>query len=348
MSGTDPSHDSLSVSTRTQAKSQSDKPGSGEDSVKSPLPIRLPTKCKPKTDSDSDSDSKSSKSSASSTSKVSKVFKKTFKGKAIAIVKPFSNAVTEKKSPLNEKQKELEERLNLYEFGSDEERENSQGKKLDEESDENNLNKEAVEEPCDVSLSKSSAISSIKGIKRIKSGKQGSLSARRVKSGPELKSVRVRVEKLRNSPVKSDKNTVKQQAEQETESVVHSELETSSQKESSSSCSQSEASEESCGNSSAQDSNNQKSLEKVFSESDVATADTEPKVECKVEKISGESLGDSHETAEEETDQHLLQLKNDKIIDIVKSELFSEPLPIKKEPVKLEKSELERNEDRNR
>ena len=268
------------------------------------------------------------------------MFKKTFKGKAIAIVKPFSPAVTEKKSPANEKQKELEERLNLYEFGSDEDRENSGRKKIEEESDKNKFNKESAESPCDVSLSKSSAISSIKGIKRIKSGKQGALSARRLKTGPELKSVRVRVEKLRNSPVKSDRNTVRHQAGEQTESLAHSELETSSEKESSSSCSQSEASELSCGSSSTQDSNNQKSSEKVFSESDVVTADTERKVE----KISGESL----ESVEEETDQHLLKLNNDKIIDIVKSELFSEPLPIKKEPVKLEKSELERNEDRNR
>jgi len=68
--------------------------------VESPQPIRLPTKSKSKpADSDSDSDSKSTKSSASSSSKVARSFKKTFKGKAIAIVKPFSNPAPEKKSP---------------------------------------------------------------------------------------------------------------------------------------------------------------------------------------------------------------------------------------------------------
>ena len=70
------------------------------DQVESPQPIRLPTKSKSKPiESDSDSDSKSTKSSASSScSKVARSFKKTFKGKAIAIVKPFSNPAPEKKS----------------------------------------------------------------------------------------------------------------------------------------------------------------------------------------------------------------------------------------------------------
>ena len=72
------------------------------EEVESPQRIRLPTKSKSgkAADSDSDSDSKSTKSSAStSSSKVPRSFKKTFKGKAIAIVKPFSNPAPEKKSP---------------------------------------------------------------------------------------------------------------------------------------------------------------------------------------------------------------------------------------------------------
>ena len=332
------------------------------DSVKSPLPIRLPTKCKPKTDSDSDSDSKSTKSSASSSSKVSKVFKKTFKGKAIAIVKPFSNAVTEKKSPVNEKQKEIEERLNLYEFGSDEDRENSQRKKIEQVNDKN-LNKESVEDPSDVSISKSSsAISSLKGIKRLKSGKhkQGSQSARRLKSSPELKSVRVRVEKLRNSSVKSDRNKVRQQTEQETlQSPAQSQLNqletgSSSEKDSPSSCSQSEA-----ASSSAQDSSNQKSSEKVLSESETGGAgrpDEGGVEDCEVKRESPSPQSQSAQPEpsgepgelQSKPGQHLVKLNDDKIIEIVKSELFSEPLPIKTETVKVEKCETDRDEDRKR
>ena len=89
------------VSTLPEASQQQQKLEDLVGEVESPQPIRLPTKLsksKP-ADSDSDSDSKSTKSSASSSSKVARSFKKTFKGKAIAIVKPFSNPAPEKKSP---------------------------------------------------------------------------------------------------------------------------------------------------------------------------------------------------------------------------------------------------------
>lgn len=361
-------------SVRSEASSQPDSLSArslAPTPESSPLPIRLPTKCKPKTDSESDSDStKSTKSSTSSTSKVSKVFKKTFKGKAIAIVKPFSNAVTEKKSSPNEKQKEIEERLNLYEFGSEQE------------SDENNLNKESLQDSSggdavSQSLSKSSsAVSSLKGIKRLKSGRQASLSSRRVKSSPELKSVRVRVEKLRNSPqppVRSDRNKVRQHLVEATEPLAQSQLnqlETSpsSEKEEPSSCSQSETSRSSSSSSPTQDAppEGEKSLEKVFSDCDSQSqsrsgaepADQGEAVACKLEGETVESqshnspsqgqsaaLGDSVKLASSGGDQVVL-LNNDNIREIVKSELFSHPQhPIKKEPVKLEKSDLERNED---
>ena len=326
-----------SLSARNIAPSKPESPES------SPLPILLPTKCKPKTDSDSDSDStRSTKSSTSSTSKVSKVFKKTFKGKAIAIVKPFSNAVTEKKSSPNEKQKEIEERLNLYEFGSEQE------------SDENNLNKDSLQDPSgadavSLSLSKSSsAASSLKGIKRLKSGRQ-TLSSRRLKSSPELKSVRVRVEKLRNSPpVKSDRNKVRQHLGQPTDdSLAQSELNQlekspSSEKEAPSSCSQSESSSSSSP-ALPTPPDEEKSLEKVLScqsesespaKAEAERSDQQEGVACKLEgeDSQGNSGGDQ-------------VVKNENIREIVKSELFSHPHPIKREPVKLEKSDLERNED---
>ena len=327
--------DSLSARNLASADCQ-------ESQDSSPLPIRLPTKCKPKTDSDSDSDSRSTKSSTSSTSKVSKVFKKTFKGKAIAIVKPFSNAVTEKKSSPNEKQKEIEERLNLYEFGSEQE------------SDENNLNKDSLQDPSgadavSLSLSKSSsAVSSLKGIKRLKSGRQ-TLSSRRLKSSPELKSVRVRVEKLRNSPpVKSDRNKVRQHLGQPTDdSLAQSELNQlekspSSEKEAPSSCSQS-VSSSSSSPALPTPPDEEKSLEKVLScqsesespaKAEAERSEQQEGVACKLEgeDSQGSSGGDQ-------------VVKNEKIREIVKSELFSHPHPIKREPVKLEKSDLERNED---
>ena len=355
-------------SVKSEASSQPDSlsarniaPSKPESPESSPLPILLPTKCKPKTDSDSDSDStRSTKSSTSSTSKVSKVFKKTFKGKAIAIVKPFSpaTAVTEKRSSPNEKQKEIEERADLYEFGSEQE------------SDESNLNKESLQDPSSdtvsLSLSKSSsAVSSLKGIKRLKSGRQASLSSRRLKSSPELKSVRVRVEKLRNSPgssppVKSDKNKVRQHSVEASDSLAQSELNQlekspSSEKEAPSSCSQSESSS---GSSPAPDTapEEQKSLDKVFSdcdtqsqspgqgqsgEAEVEGAEQREVLACKLEEESGDSQsqsGDSVKLASSGGDQ---AVKDEKIRD-----LFSEPHhPVKKEPVKLEKSDRDRNED---
>ena len=104
--------------------------------------------------------------------------------------------MTEKKSPTNEKQKEIEARLNLYDFGSDEDRDSAERVKVEESSDKDSLD---VTSEIVSQNNPSSSISSIKGIKQIKSVKQGLLSSRRLKLNPELKSVRVRVEKLRNN-----------------------------------------------------------------------------------------------------------------------------------------------------
>lgn len=356
--------------------------------VKSPLPIRLPTKCKPKTDSDSDSDSKSTKSSASSSGRVSKVLKKTFKGKAIAIVKPFSNAVTEKKSSPNEKQKEIESRLNLYEFGSDEEREAAaQRSKLEKSDEKGSSEKDSPEVTSDlVSLNNtSSSISSIKGIKRIKSVKQGLLSSRRARLNPELKTVRVRVEKLQNNSSKSDKLKVRQcLAKNKTSSATKARLkekQSSSEKESSSSC------DPSIESNTFNDPD--KSQEKVLSESKTSSnADVENRVfrgneiiapKCKQE-LDIKSLTHSNEANERDLDKlgfpplksspeckptavkvepvssdippvpynsDSLLLKNDKIDDIVKEELFSQPPSLSQDSVKHkpEVSVPERNED---
>lgn len=361
--------------------------------VKSPLPIRLPTKCKPKTDSDSDSDSKSTKSSASSSgARVSKVLKKTFKGKAIAIVKPFSNAVTVKKSSPNEKQKEIESRLNLYEFGSDEERDAAaQRNKLEKSDEKGSSEKDSPEVTSDlVSLNNtSSSISSIKGIKRLKSVKQGLLSSRRARPNPELKTVRVRVEKLQNNSSKSDRLKVRQcLAKNKTSSATKARLketQSSSEKESSSSC------DSSIESNTFNDSD--KSQEKVSSESNSSSnADVEnaavPAVfrgneiiapKCK-EELDVKSLTHSNEANERDLDKlgfpslqsspeckptavkvepvssdltpvpynsDSLILKNDKIEEIVKAELFSQPSSLSQDTVKpkLEVSVPERNED---
>ena len=356
--------------------------------VKSPLPIRLPTKCKPKTDSDSDSDSKSTKSSASSSGRVSKVLKKTFKGKAIAIVKPFSNAVTEKKCSPNEKQKEIESRLNLYEFGSDEEREAAaQRSKLEKSDEKGSSEKDSPEVTSDlVSLNNtSSSISSIKGIKRIKSVKQGLLSSRRARHNPELKTVRVRVEKLQNNSSKSDKLKVRQcLAKNKTSSATKARLketQSSSEKESSSSCDPLIESNTF--------SDPDKSQEKVLSESKTSSnADVENRVfrgneiiapKCKQE-LDIKSLTHSNEANERDLDKlgfpplksspeckptavkvepvssdispvpynsDSLLLKNDKIDDIVKEELFSQPPSLSQDSLKHkpEVSVPERNED---
>ena len=356
--------------------------------VKSPLPIRLPTKCKPKTDSDSDSDSKSTKSSASSSGRVSKVLKKTFKGKAIAIVKPFSNAVTEKKSSPNEKQKEIESRLNLYEFGSDEEREAAaQRSKLEKSDEKGSSEKDSPEVTSDlVSLNNtSSSISSIKGIKRLKSVKQGLLSSRRARLNPELKTVRVRVEKLQNNSSKSDKLKVRQcLAKNKTSSATKARLketQSSSEKESSSSC------DPSIESNTFNDPD--KSQEKVLSESKTSSnADVENRVfrgneiiapNCKQE-LDIKSLTHSNEANERDLDKlgfpplkssseckptavkvepvssdtspvpynsDSRLLKNDKIDNIVKEELFSQPPSLSQDSVKHkpEVSVPERNED---
>ena len=359
-----------------------------DSEVKSPLPIRLPTKCKPKTDSDSDSDSKSTKSSASSSGRVSKVLKKTFKGKAIAIVKPFSNAVTEKKSSPNEKQKEIESRLNLYEFGSDEERDAAaQRSKLEKSDEKDSSEKDSPEVTSDlVSLNNtSSSISSIKGIKRIKSVKQGLLSSRRVRVNPELKTVRVRVEKLQNNSSKSDKLKVRQcLAKNKTSSATKARLketQSSSEKESASSC------DPSIESNTFNDPD--KSQEKVLSESKSSSnADVENRVfrgneiiapKCKQE-LDVKTLTHTNEANERDLDKlgfpplksspeckptavkvepvssdippvpynsDALLLKNDKIDEIVKEELFSQPSSLSQDSVKPkpEVSVPERNED---
>ena len=109
-------------------------------------------------------------------------------------------------------------------------------------------------------------------------------------------------------------------------------------------------------------------MEKVFSDCDSKSqstaeaegADQREAVSCKLEGESVESghispardsqsqsaaRGDSVKLASSAGEQVVL-LKNENIREIVKSELFSQPQhPVKKEPVKLEKSDLERNED---
>merc|ERR1712130_769958 len=370
-----------------------------EQKPKSPIPIRLLTKCKPKTDSDSDSDSRSTKSSASSTSKVARVFKKTFKGKAIAIVKPFSNAVTEKKSPTSEKQKDIQARLNLYEFGSDEEHAVNQRNKTSVASD--NHDKDSLNITSEETDSNTSrVISSIKGIKRIKSVKQGLLSSRRLKFNPELKSVRVRVEKLRNNSGKSEKlskvrqNLVKNKSPEKSSSDDSVESNLVIEKETLSSNSQSDSSGPKSSPTQTESNKDitevfekEKSLEKVSSESDISSDKTkvetssplgdEVKIsECNILEIKEESSPDasvknnekdksdldklvpsvSPSTAsnnikvediseikvhtvkvESKTSDNLIKLEDEKVIDIVKSELFPEPLPVKNQPVKLEK-----------
>ena len=363
---------------------------SSSSKVKSSLPIRLPTKCKPKTDSDSDSDSKSTKSSASSSGRVSKSFKKTFKGKAIAIVKPFSNAVTEKNSPTNEKQKEIESRLCLYDFGSDEDRDSAgQRIKAEDSSDKSNSAKDSLEVKSDiVSLSNpSSSISSIKGIKRIKSVKQGLLSSRRSKLNPELKSVRVRVEKLQNNSTKGDKLKARQAALAKSKTSSSKPISRLLEKD------QSSEKDSSISYNLIADSSllkTEKREEKVFSESE-STLKSETVFhgkeanvpDCKEEPSASESLVQGKEDSNKELDKLVSSnlhnsadsnlkiesvpseiqsvyyksenssgdrpslLQDDKIIEIVKAELFSQPPSLTKDQVKVkpEKSVSERNED---
>ena len=347
--------------------------------VKSPLPIRLPTKCKPKTDSDSDSDSKSTKSSASSSGRVSKVLKKTFKGKAIAIVKPFSNAVTEKKSPTNEKQKEIEARLNLYDFGSDEERDAAgQRNKLEKSDQKGSSEKDSPEVTSDLTSlnNTSSSISSIKGIKRIKSVKQGLLSSRRLRVNPELKSVRVRVEKLQNNSSKSDKLKVRQSLAKNKTSSAKARLKEkqSSSTESSSSCDPSESNTPDKSQESESESSSNADVEnREF----LGSENTVP--ECK-EELGAESLIHSNQASQRDLDKlgfppsqsspeckpsavkvepvqseilpvpynsKALLLKDEKIAEIVKSEIFSQPSSLSQDSVKPkpEKSVPERNEE---
>ena len=288
----------------------------------------------------------------------------------------------------------------MYDFGSDEDRDSGQRNKINEASDsktESNSDKDKLEVSSDlVSLSNSSSsLSSIKGIKRIKSVKQGLLSSRRLKLNPELKSVRVRVEKLRNSSDKSDKLKVRQSLAKNKETrLKEKESSFNSGKESPISYNPSEESKPSIVTA-------DKNQEKVFSESD-SPLNTDVEIcvfrgnevnvpECK-EELAGESLIQSNEDSKRDLDKLVPSsssscstssslssnnfnieqtsseiqsvssyksdlngpspclLKNDKIIEIVKSEIFCQPSSLSKDSVpvkqlKLEKSDLERNDD---
>ena len=118
--------------------------------------------------------------------------------------------------------------------------------------------------------------------------KQGLLSSRRLKFNPELKSVRVRVEKLRNNSGKNEKlvkvrqNLVKNKSPEKSSSddIVESNLVT--EKETLSSNSQSDSSVPRSSPSQTESNKDitevfekEKSLEKVCSESDISSDKTE-------------------------------------------------------------------------
>jgi hypothetical protein len=221
--------------------------------------IRLPIKCgkgraaaggQSFGGSDTDSDTQSTKSTGSAHRVAARTFKKSFKGKAVAIVKPFSSVSGEKRSPggpLKEQKSGSSSKsdlLNLlYDFKSDEEssasverqRESSAGSQLLAGSDVIGVTGTAVKSPnCDesdtdtvvelvtpppptgVSASAlvraeiSSAAEAATTTKQIRGNNstggggaaKPSVVARRLKFGgapPELKAVRVRVEKLQQA-----------------------------------------------------------------------------------------------------------------------------------------------------
>ncbi len=225
--------------------------------------IRLPIKCgkgraaaggQSFGGSDTDSDTQSTKSTGSAHRVAARTFKKSFKGKAVAIVKPFSSVSGEKRSPggpVKEQKSGSSSKsdlLNLlYDFKSDEEsssaiaegqRGNSAGSQLlsgsdsgvtstvttakspnCDESDTDTV-VELVTPPPPVGVSasalvrvdiSSAAAAAATAAKQIRGGSNNgtgggaakpSVVARRLKFGgapPELKAVRVRVEKLQQA-----------------------------------------------------------------------------------------------------------------------------------------------------
>ncbi len=217
--------------------------------------IRLPIKCgkgraaaggQSFGGSDTDSDTQSTKSTGSAHRVAARTFKKSFKGKAVAIVKPFSSVSGEKRSPggpvKEQKSGSKSDLLNLlYDFKSDEEssasverqRESSQllsGSDVSgvtgtvttaakspncDESDSDTV-VELVTPPPLIGVSASalvraeiSSAATAATAKQIRGGNTGggaakppSVVARRLKFGgapPELKAVRVRVEKLQQA-----------------------------------------------------------------------------------------------------------------------------------------------------
>ncbi len=223
------------------------------------MAIRLPIKCGKSRaaaggqsfgGSDTDSDTQSTKSTGSAHRVAARTFKKSFKGKAVAIVKPFSSVSGEKRSPGGGPVKEQKsggssksDLLNLlYDFKSDEEssasverqRESSAGSQLlsgsdsgvtgtvttaakspnCDESDTDTVVKLVTPPPPAGGVSASALVraeisSAATAAKQIRGGSNNSTGgakpsvvARRLKFGgapPELKAVRVRVEKLQQA-----------------------------------------------------------------------------------------------------------------------------------------------------
>merc|ERR1712106_43567 len=187
-----------------------------------------------------------------------------------------------------------------YEFRSDDENAVNQRNKTRVASDNHsNHDKDSLSITSEETDSNTSrVISSIKGVKRIKSVKQGLLSSRRLKFNPELKSVRVRVEKLRNSSGKNEKLVkVRQNLVIEKETL-------SSNSQSDSSGPRSSPSQTESKKDITEVFEKEKSLEKVCSETDISSDKTkvetsspvgdEVKVsKCNILEIKEESSTDS-------------------------------------------------------
>ena len=198
-----------------------------------PIAIRLPTKCGkgrsscPPSGSDTDSDSQSTKSSGSG--RVARTFKKSFKGKAVAIVKPFSNVGNDKRSPGPVKEAASSSKADLlnqlYDFKSDEEASASSGGVLAGQTEASaavtvkdcgggNDNGHTTPPASASSASSatavkladdggSSSVSPTSAAKKTRgSGLKSNFLPRRLKFGAELKAVRVRVEKLQQGPTR--------------------------------------------------------------------------------------------------------------------------------------------------
>ena len=82
-------------------------------------------------------------------------------------------------------------------------------------------------------------------------------------------------------------------------------------------------------------------IEKLVPSQSPSTAVSNKNSDKDISEIKAEAV----KVEDKAADDNLVKVKDEKIIDIVKSELFSEPLPIKKQPVKLDNSASERNED---